>query len=1225
MVSLSPKLIVNHFLQNSWRSVPRWVMTACCLSLTVMTASGVDAAAGSEKSVALRELGATAKMSGVPGNKDWPANNTLQGTPTGSGVIMGGPLKGGRVDIRIIIPVDITAIEVIPLEYHGTVQPKAIDIFVEDKLVKHEELPHSPGKPIRIPLQAHGQRVGILITDEYPREALPDGKLGVDYGGWSRLRVYSTTNVPELMKPVTGYSVATAASNIALTSGAVAEGKTEVFGESRVTTGHPCTLWDQQDIAHYKEMLKTSQELKEQFAGLKKAMDIRMTEPLGIPQPKQGPDGKWLHLSEVEMFEGRSYGSIHTQLALDIANLGTLYAFTGEEKYAEFCKKLLLAYADAYPNYGVGGRPSGIFSNHDPSKVCDFRLGDAIWLIQLARGYDLIYNLPSITVQERQHIENDLVKADALNIVGNHSHLEGATNWSAISTCAVLIAGYATNDESIIDTAMYGIKGTKESPTGGLLDRHFGSKSITKDGLWVEGSLGYQFMAMQALVMDAEILWHHGIDLYRYRDCALKQLFDSPTRYAYPDLTAPALHDDGHDSIIGRDAYLYEYAYRRYREPRYLAILNQTGRHIDAQFQLFPVSLLYERDLNEKTRPIEWTSVNFSEVGYGVLRTTTEKGFNNLLLNYGPDGSHGHPSKLEIDLFAFNEQLAPTPGSVWYELPLYPQWYSTTLAHNTLVVDELNQVQSSANQVISATQVVYAPAEKMGIQRAWNSTVYPGVIMDRSLFLTPEYVGDLFGAFAQLPRKLDLAWHLRGQFSTDLKTEPFEFTPPVEKGYMTLKNVKKGSTDKSWSASLTLNSKTARFLASGGTPTEVIIGDGVYGRETPATVLLRRNIAKTIYGNAIDLSGDKQGYVKNVTQEGSLDSGYGLLKVETQNGLDLCFTSYRPGTYKAAGMETDALQAMVLMDGQTVRALYLAGGKLLKLPGATLERSEPGLAYLEKTESGGYFVANPSDSPAKIRVTLSLLKGMEAFNLDLKGKRAGSAVMEKVGDSFSVELKPASKIEFAAPGAVSAYDRRQAILAKRQADQEAEMAKARSECKARTDSAEAAAKESPAPANTVVALLASKFSGQGGGGTVIVTTTKRAVVGDCFRGWDSAGHWLEWTVEVPSEGYYNLSLCYCSELDKIEREIQVNGETQEPFAPMILPGTGGYANGSDDWRLFSAQNPVSGKPLLLKLKKGANVIRLTNSNNTAMNVNYLAITSPDVKPTRAMIAEKLQK
>ena len=80
---------------------------------------------------------------------------------------------------------------------------------------------------------------------------------------------------------------------------------------------------------------------------------------------------------------------------------------------------------------------------------------------------------------------------------------------------------------------------------------------------------------------------------------------------------------------------------------------------------------------------------------------------------------------------------------------------------------------------------------------------------------------------------------------------------------------------------------------------------------------------------------------------------------------------------------------------------------------------------------------------------------------------------------------------------------------------------------------------------------------------------------------------------------------------------------QEPFAPLVLSATGGYANTSDDWRLGTALNPVSGKPLLLKLKQGANTIRLTNSNGRAANLNYLAITSPDVAVTRELLAAKV--
>ena len=49
-------------------------------------------------------------------------------------------------------------------------------------------------------------------------------------------------------------------------------------------------------------------------------------------------------------------------------------------------------------------------------------------------------------------------------------------------------------------------------------------------------------------------------------------------------------------------------------------------------------------------------------------------------------------------------------------------------------------------------------------------------------------------------------------------------------------------------------------------------------------------------------------------------------------------------------------------------------------------------------------------------------------------------------------------------------------------------------------------------------------------------------------------------------------------------------------------------------------NPVNGKPLLLKLGKGENTLRLMNSNGRSANVNYVALTSPDVEVSRALLA-----
>ncbi len=56
-----------------------------------------------------------------------------------------------------------------------------------------------------------------------------------------------------------------------------------------------------------------------------------------------------------------------------------------------------------------------------------------------------------------------------------------------------------------------------------------------------------------------------------------------------------------------------------------------------------------------------------------------------------------------------------------------------------------------------AEQIVYGPAETIGIQRGWSNTVYAGVVMDRALFLTPNYLADLFGAFSDAPHQYDLA------------------------------------------------------------------------------------------------------------------------------------------------------------------------------------------------------------------------------------------------------------------------------------------------------------------------------------------------------------------------------------------------------------------------------------------------------------------------------------
>jgi hypothetical protein len=482
--------------------------------------------------------------------------------------------------------------------------------------------------------------------------------------------------------------------------------------------------------------------------------------------------------------------------------------------------------------------------------------------------------------------------------------------------------------------------------------------------------------------------------MYSYRNGALKRLLDSGLLLANPDpkLTVPALRDSALFSLLDNRAWangqygaIFNCGYQRYHEARYLPIIRNAAEHLELTVHTGP-PLVKDNLPDTPAPPIVAQNVNFYSIGYGILRIADGPRINSLLLQFSEEkdwSGHDHPSRLGLDLYCWGDTLAPFPGVIFpYYDPLDWKWYWTTLANNIMVVDQQSELDAGTRYHMyfgaprpTAPQLVYAPATTLGMERACSSasSVYPGTTLDRSLFLTSGYVTELFGGFCSVTRTYDLVWHLRAEVKAHLPLEEMQFSDSTINGYNALDKVKHAATDNSWSATVSFSDKPLKFFAAAGPGTEVIIGDGHFNghKDHPPTIIERRIGQKcTIFSNALDLSGDKDGYIKSVTQEGSLDAGYGLLKLQTVKGTDLCFAAYRPGTYRAGGLETDAVQAMVMMGGQNVQALYLGGGTSLKVAGAIIARSEPGLAYVEKLADGTYMVGNPSPTDATVTVTL---------------------------------------------------------------------------------------------------------------------------------------------------------------------------------------------------------------------------------------------------------------
>ena len=110
------------------------VLVVAILAASPAAGQGTNAAGGEAlHNVALTTLGATAKGSGVNFNKDWLPIRAL--APGMRGGTIFNPFEGARIDIRLVVPVDIKAIEFVGLDYHGTRQVAGVEIYIDGKRV----------------------------------------------------------------------------------------------------------------------------------------------------------------------------------------------------------------------------------------------------------------------------------------------------------------------------------------------------------------------------------------------------------------------------------------------------------------------------------------------------------------------------------------------------------------------------------------------------------------------------------------------------------------------------------------------------------------------------------------------------------------------------------------------------------------------------------------------------------------------------------------------------------------------------------------------------------------------------------------------------------------------------------------------------------------------------------------------------------------------------------
>jgi hypothetical protein len=79
--------------------------------------------------------------------------------------------------------------------------------------------------------------------------------------------------------------------------------------------------------------------------------------------------------------------------------------------------------------------------------------------------------------------------------------------------------------------------------------------------------------------------------------------------------------------------------------PAYIPISKHAAKSLSASIHSGPPSLFQDYPDDTQVPPRKIESANYFAVGYGVLRVPASKGYYQVLLEYGPSGSHGQLSR----------------------------------------------------------------------------------------------------------------------------------------------------------------------------------------------------------------------------------------------------------------------------------------------------------------------------------------------------------------------------------------------------------------------------------------------------------------------------------------------------------------------------------------------------------------------------------------------------
>jgi len=505
---------------------------------------------------------------------------------------------------------------------------------------------------------------------------------------------------------------------------------------------------------------KSAPAFAKEQAATTRTLAAMIQHGIDVPVPKD-PGGGYTHEQ-------------HKRNAQAIEAAGTLYRLTGEKRYADYARDLLLRYAELYPT--LGPHPAG--HGEVPGRLFWQTLNDSVWVVNAVAGYDAIRD--TLTAADRKRIDDNVFRAmarfmsdqspDNFNKIHNHA------TWAV---AAVGMTGYVLRDPALVEKAL---KGTRLDGSAGFLKQI--DQLFSPDGYYEEGPY-YQRYALAPFILFADAIERNDPQrhIFQYRDGVLLKAVDALVQSSYGGYFFPindAILDKGLDTeelVAGIDI-----VYAHTADPRLLSIAREQKR-----VMLAPEGFAVAQALAAgKAKPFEFKptllrdGANGKEGALAILRMNGADGQALVMKNTRQGMGHGHFDKLSWVFYDNGQRVVTDYGAARFlnveakqggiYLPENNSWAKQTIAHNTLVVNETSHFGGDwkLGEERAPTPLLFAVTDDTQIASARMDNAYDGAGFDRTLALLshPDLVHpvviDLLRARSAKPARFDLPLHFGG-------------------------------------------------------------------------------------------------------------------------------------------------------------------------------------------------------------------------------------------------------------------------------------------------------------------------------------------------------------------------------------------------------------------------------------------------------------------------------